>query len=75
VTCYQCTRAAGQDAAVVAICQSCGALLCADHVVERAVTLTAVVGMGRHHSVWPPARILRCPGCDAAEQARARKTG
>ena len=59
----------GRDVTAVAVCHGCGAGVCAVHarVVARWLTRTAVIN--RTVMVEPPARLVWCPVCDAAQQA------
>ena len=69
--CLDCQLDSGRCTGAVGICTGCGAGLCLDHavIVEHRLTRTAVIM--REIPVEPPARLLRCPTCQAAHQARA----
>jgi hypothetical protein len=68
--CLDCLLDSGRPTDTVGICTACGAGVCLDHavIVEHPLTRTAVIM--RDIPVEPPARLLRCPTCQAAHQAR-----
>jgi hypothetical protein len=70
VTCWDCLDGLGEQRAAAAVCAGCGAAVCPDHAVQRAVRLTAIVGLGRQEPVTTPARRIRCRICDAADRDR-----
>ncbi|MBR8638857.1 DUF2180 family protein [Streptomyces tuirus] len=62
--CYDCL-AADRTTVAAAVCGSCGAALCAEHVHEERKQVRQVVGMGKAtHD--PPARRLLCAVCSYA---------
>ncbi|MER7895740.1 DUF2180 family protein [Streptomyces sp. NPDC003007] len=62
--CYDCL-AADRTTVAAAVCVSCGAGLCAEHVREENREVRQVVGMGKAtHD--PPARRLLCAACSFA---------
>jgi hypothetical protein len=58
----------------VAVCQDCGAGICADHAVTENRYLTRTVALGMPIAVEPPGRIIRCPTCAQASNALRNAT-
>jgi hypothetical protein len=68
VNCLDCTLA-GTTSPAVATCYSCGAAVCADHAVIQPHHLHRIVALDRHVPVEPPARLITCTTCTAAQHA------
>lgn len=68
MNCLDCTLA-GATTPAVATCHSCGAAVCADHAVIQPHHLQRVVPLNRLIPVDPPARIIACTICAAAQHA------
>jgi hypothetical protein len=70
MNCYVCGQKDVQRAAV-ALCHSCSAGLCVEHVVERAQDITTTVPLGRIVTLPVAARELLCHVCkETLEQPR-----
>ncbi len=63
--CYDCL-ALDRTTTAVAVCCSCGAALCAEHVRAEGKEIRQLVGMGKA-TRDPPARQLLCAVCFHAE--------
>lgn len=68
MNCFDCA-ALGISTAAVGMCSNCGAGLCVDHVRVEAQWLTRTAVINRTIVVEPPARVIRCPVCQAAHDA------
>ena len=68
MNCLDCTLA-GATTPAVATCHSCGAAVCADHAVIQPHYLQRVVPLNRLIPIEPPARVIACEVCAAAEDA------
>jgi hypothetical protein len=68
VNCFDCA-AVGHQVAAVGVCLDCGAGICAEHVRLSPHWLTRTEVINRVVAVEPPARMLRCPVCQAACEA------
>ena len=66
--CFDCA-ALGISTAAVGVCSDCGAGICAEHVRVEAQWLTRTAVINRTVVVEPPARVMRCPVCQAAHDA------
>ena len=73
MNCLDCNNPTTHVAAV-AVCQDCGAGVCADHAVIEPKYLTRLVGLGMPVTVEPPGRIIRCPTCADANNALRNDT-
>ncbi|MEU6394673.1 DUF2180 family protein [Streptomyces sp. NPDC046939] len=65
MNCYDCHQA-GTPTAAVAVCRTCGAALCPDHLKVSTQEIHRQEGMGLSTS-RQPARRLTCPTCHDAE--------
>ena len=68
--CWDCLDGLGEQRAAAAVCERCGAAVCPEHSVQRAVRLTAAGLNGQVLDVDTPARVIRCRICDAADRDR-----
>jgi hypothetical protein len=68
MNCLDCTLA-GATTPAVATCHSCGAAVCADHAVIQPHHLQRVVPLNRLVPIEPPARVIACEVCAAAQNA------
>jgi hypothetical protein len=68
MNCFDCASL-GHRVPAVGICSDCGAGICADHLRLSPHWLTRTAIINRVVAVEPPARILRCPVCQAAHEA------
>lgn len=68
MNCLDCTLA-GVTTPAVATCHSCGAAVCADHAVIQPHYLQRVVPLDRLIPIEPPARVIACEVCAAAQDA------
>ena len=68
MNCFDCA-ALGQQVPAVGVCADCGAGICPDHARLSPHWLTRTAVINRQITVEPPARILRCPVCQAARHA------
>ena len=68
MNCLDCTLA-GATTPAVATCHSCGAAVCADHAVIQPRYLQRVVPLNRLIPIEPPARVIACEVCAAAQDA------
>ncbi|PAZ17148.1 hypothetical protein CLM62_03975 [Streptomyces sp. SA15] len=71
--CYECL-ALDRTTPASAVCASCGAALCSEHVSEQGKEIRHLTGMGKatHER---RARKFLCPVCSAAEQDSASQQG
>ena len=70
MNCYVCAQREVQRAAV-ALCHSCSAGLCGEHVFERPHDITITVPLGRIVTLPVAAREILCHVCkEALEQPR-----
>lgn len=67
--CLDCLLEAGRRTPAVGTCDGCGAGVCLDHAVILEHRLTRPAAILREIPVDPPARLLRCPTCQAAHLA------
>ena len=74
-----CLDCASHDRAspAVGVCHGCGAGVCLDHAIARDRYLTRIIPISMEVEVEPPARILRCAVCAAADDAlrHSKKAG
>jgi hypothetical protein len=68
MNCLDCALS-GTTSPAVAICHSCGAAVCAEHAVIGPHHLYRVVPLDRHIPIEPPARLVACTTCAAAQHA------
>jgi hypothetical protein len=68
MNCLDCTLA-GATTPAVATCHSCGAAVCVDHAVIQPHYLQRVVPLNRLIPIDPPARVIACEVCAAAQDA------
>jgi hypothetical protein len=68
MNCLDCALA-GTASPAVATCHSCGAFVCAEHAVIQPHHLHRVVPLDRHIAIEPPARLVACTTCAAAQHA------
>jgi hypothetical protein len=68
VNCFDCASHGRQEEAV-GICADCGAGICGEHARMSPHWLTRTEVINRVVAVEPPARVLRCPVCQAARDA------
>lgn len=72
--CYDCA-ATGDHGDAVAVCADCAAAVCIEHSVTVKHWLTrtqTIMRVERVERVDPPARLIRCATCHAADLAAAR---
>jgi hypothetical protein len=77
VNCLDCATE-GQISVAVAMCVTCGGAVCQGHaqVRDHVLTRTVIGGMSNLRvSVEPPARLVRCACCDAADEAARQGDG
>ena len=68
MNCLDCALA-GATTPAVATCHSCGAAVCTDHAVIQPHHLQRIVPLNRLVPVDPPARLIACEVCAAAQDA------
>jgi hypothetical protein len=68
MNCLDCALA-GTTNAAVATCHSCGAAVCANHAIIQPHHLHRIVPLNRPIPVEPPARLITCDTCAAAQHA------
>jgi hypothetical protein len=68
MNCLDCALT-GTTSAAVATCHSCGAAVCTHHAVIQPHHLHRIVPLDRHIPVDPPARLITCNTCAAAQHA------
>ena len=68
MNCFDCSLA-GETAPAVAVCHDCGAAVCLGHAFVRRHHLTRTATINRIIVVEPPARLVRCATCAAADDA------
>ena len=68
MNCLDCAST-GRPAVAVAVCHTCGAAACLDHLVVRPHHLTRTVPINQVVVVEPPARLVWCTTCTAAHDA------
>jgi hypothetical protein len=71
VNCLDCALD-GIDTTAVGICTDCGGAVCLLHAVVTAQHRTVDAALNRRIAIDPPARVLRCSTCDAADRATGK---
>ena len=70
MNCLDCTGSSVSTVAV-AVCHSCGAGVCTDHANIRDHYLTRTEPIDQVVRIEPPARLIWCGACAAANEAAA----
>ncbi|KAB2588689.1 DUF2180 family protein [Streptomyces arboris] len=68
MNCYECRKESGVATSAEAVCQRCGAAVCADHLRVEKQELHQQVGLGKRTQELPARRML-CTFCDGAERS------
>ena len=68
MNCFDCALD-GIVTPAVAVCHDCGVGVCIEHAVAREHHLTRTATINRIIVVEPPARLVRCEICSAANDA------
>ncbi|UQA38311.1 DUF2180 family protein [Streptomyces sp. HNA39] len=68
VNCYECRREGRVAASAEAVCEHCGAGVCADRVRVEMQELHQQAGLGKRTRNLPARRML-CTVCEAAERS------
>ncbi len=72
MNCYDCATH-DMTRPAIGICHDCGAGVCTDHARIETKYLTRLVPLGMPVAVEPPARTIRCPTCDDANDAATHR--